>query len=77
MIYYLKNDEVEEAHKLIHDLDPVSPREYMLKGIVIAILGQKNHNPEMVNQAQSLFQMIGTSATECDTIPGRQCAASY
>ena len=48
----------------------------MLKGIVFAILGQKNHSPEQVNQAQSLFQMIGTSATECDTIPGRQCMAS-
>jgi len=46
-------------------------------GIVFAIKGQKNHDPEMTNQAQALFQMIGTSATECDTIPGRQCAASY
>jgi intraflagellar transport protein 56 len=77
VIYYLKNDEVEEAHKLIHDLEPVSPREYMLKGIVIAILGQKNKNPQTITQAQQLFQMIGTSATECDTIPGRQCASSY
>lgn len=49
----------------------------MLKGIVFAILGQKAMNREQITQAQQLFQMIGTSATECDTIPGRQCAASY
>jgi len=73
----LKNDEIEEAHKLTVDLEPVSPREYMLKGIVFAILGQKAMNREQITQAQQLFQMIGTSATECDTIPGRQCAASY
>merc|ERR1712170_178935 len=77
VIYYLKNDEVEEAHKLTADLEPVSPREYMLKGIVMAIMGQKANNREQITQAQQLFQMIGTSATECDTIPGRQCAASY
>jgi intraflagellar transport protein 56 len=26
--------------------------------------------------AQQLFQLVGASATECDTIPGRQCMAS-
>ena len=26
--------------------------------------------------AQQYFQLVGASATECDTIPGRQCMAS-
>ncbi len=26
--------------------------------------------------AQQLFQLVGASASECDTIPGRQCMAS-
>ena len=26
--------------------------------------------------AQQFFQLVGASASECDTIPGRQCMAS-
>lgn len=77
VIYFLKIGAIEEAQKYIKDLDPFSPREYMLKGVVFAILGQTKNNREYVNQAMQLFQLVGTSATECDTIPGRQCVASY
>lgn len=77
VIYYLKIGAIEDAQKYIKDLDPFSPREYMLKGVVLAILGQQKNNREMVNQAMQLFQLVGTSANECDTIPGRQCVASY
>jgi intraflagellar transport protein 56 len=29
-----------------------------------------------VKIAQQYFQLVGSSASECDTIPGRQCMAS-
>jgi intraflagellar transport protein 56 len=77
VIYYLRTGSIEDAQKYTKDLDPFTPREYMLKGVVFAILGQMKNNREFINQAMQLFQMVGTSPTECDTIPGRQCVASY
>ncbi len=38
--------------------------------------GQKKDSREHLKSAQQLFQIVGASATECDTIPGRQCMAS-
>lgn len=38
--------------------------------------GQKKESKEHLKTAQQLFQLVGASATECDTIPGRQCMAS-
>ncbi|KAF3424768.1 LOW QUALITY PROTEIN: hypothetical protein E2986_11069 [Frieseomelitta varia] len=29
-----------------------------------------------IKTAQQYFQLVGSSASECDTIPGRQCMAS-
>ena len=40
VIYYLKNDEVNEAYNLIKDMDCVLPKEYILKAVVHAVIGQ-------------------------------------
>jgi len=42
VIYYLKNDEVNEAYNLIKDMDCVLPKEYILKAVVHAMIGQKS-----------------------------------
>lgn len=42
VIYHLKNDEVNEAYQLIKDMDCVIPKEYILKAVVHAVIGQKN-----------------------------------
>lgn len=76
VIYHLRTDEVLEAYNLIKDLEPAVPREYILKGVVVAALGQKTGSREHLKLAQQLFQLVGASASECDTIPGRQCMAS-
>merc|ERR1711988_1744430 len=76
VIYYLRTDEVVEAYNLMKDLEPSVPREYVLKGVVFAALGQKTGSREHLKLAQQLFQLVGASASECDTIPGRQCMAS-
>jgi len=76
VIYYLRTGEEAEAYNLIKDLEPAVPREYILKGVVFAALGQKTGSRDHLKLAQQLFQLVGASASECDTIPGRQCMAS-
>lgn len=76
VIYYLRNDSVEEADILLKDLEPSTPQEYILKGVVNACMGQSMGMKENLKKAQQFFQLVGASASECDTIPGRQCMAS-
>lgn len=76
VIYYLRNGDVNEAYELIKDLDPSTPQEYILKGVVNASVGQESGSRKHLKMAQQYFQLIGASAAECDTIPGRQCMAS-
>lgn len=75
-IYYLRNDEVQEAYELLKDYEPKTPQEYILKGVVNAHIGQLTGSREHIKMAQQYFQLVGASASECDTIPGRQCMAS-
>ena len=76
VIFHLHNGEVMEAYELIKDLEPTTPQEYILKGVVNASVGQLNDSREHLKLAQQFFQLVGASASECDTIPGRQCMAS-
>jgi intraflagellar transport protein 56 len=61
---------------LIREVEPATPQEYIIKGVVHATIGQQTGNREHLKMAQQCFQLVGTSAHECDTIPGRQCMAS-
>ena len=76
VIYYLRNDEIQEAFDLVKDVEPTTPQEYILKGVVNASVGQVGGSREHLKMAQQFFQLVGASASECDTIPGRQCMAS-
>jgi len=76
VIYHMHNNEVEEAYNLMKDLEPTSPQEYILKGVVNLAMGQNLDSREHLKVAQQYFQLVGASASECDTIPGRQCMAS-
>ena len=76
VIYYLRHDGVAEADTLLKDLEPSTPQEYILKGVVNACMGQTMGSKENLKLAQQFFQVVGSSASECDTIPGRQCMAS-
>ena len=49
IIYYLKNDSIDKASDLMKDLRPVSPREYMLRAVVNAVIGQKNEDKERLD----------------------------
>ncbi|KAF5287512.1 hypothetical protein FQA39_LY04140 [Lamprigera yunnana] len=76
VIYHLKQDDNKEAYDLIKDLQPAVPQEYILKGVVNAALGQELNSPEHIKTAEECFHLVGSSASECDTIPGRQCMAA-
>lgn len=39
VIHYLKSGELGHAFKMIRDLDPVAPKEYILKAVVFALYG--------------------------------------
>merc|ERR1711988_1232658 len=39
-------------------------------------IGQAMDSREHLKVAQQYFQLLGASASECDTIPGRQCMSS-
>lgn len=63
VISCLKNDEVEEAFKLVKDLDPTNPREYIIKAVAYLMYGQKKDSRDHLKTAQQLFQLVGASAT--------------
>ncbi|KAG8307687.1 Intraflagellar transport protein 56 [Homalodisca vitripennis] len=69
-------EEYKEAFLLVKDLEPSVPQEYILKGVVNVAIGQESGSREHIKVAQQFFQLVGSSASECDTIPGRQCMAS-
>ena len=83
IIYYLRNDQVNQAYNLVKELQPVTTKDYILKAVVHCLLGQQQQDKdqdksmnENLRKAQTFFQSIGSSTTECDTIEGRQCMAS-
>jgi len=75
-IHSLKNNEIHEAQNLMKSVEPSQPAEYILKAIIHLQLGNLEQSKDHLKTAQQYFQVVGQSATECDTIPGRQCMAS-
>ena len=76
IIFYLKSEQYEEAFNLMKTLEPTNSKEYILKAVVYALIGQKNESEENLKIAKQLFQLVGGSESEQDTVPGRQCMAS-
>ncbi|RKO99125.1 hypothetical protein CXG81DRAFT_20749 [Caulochytrium protostelioides] len=76
VIWHLRHKDPEQALALIESVDPMSPNEYILKAVCYVTVGQTTDNAEHIKTAQQYFQLVGASASECDTIPGRQCMAS-
>lgn len=76
-IHYLRAGDVDKADELMKNVQPTVPSEYILKGVVHAVLGQKLESKEHLKNAQQYLHLVGGSATECDTIPGRQCMVCF
>ena len=43
-------DDVAEAYELIKDLEPTTPQEYILKGVVNAALGQEQGSVSIISK---------------------------
>ncbi|GAB4821295.1 hypothetical protein N2152v2_008341 [Parachlorella kessleri] len=76
VIYYLRRGDAARALNLIKDLEPTTAFEYISKGVVCSMLAQQGGSPDLSLEAQRCLDAVGASETECDTVPGRQCAAS-
>jgi hypothetical protein len=48
-------DETKEAFDLMQDVNPSLPAEYILKGIVYALIGQETNNVKIWNLGKSDF----------------------
>ena len=42
VIYYLKNEQTKEAYNLVKDMECLAPKEYILKAVVHAVIGQNS-----------------------------------
>lgn len=86
-----KSNNIEKAKILLDEIQaPSKTCEYILKAILNVNILQQNENNDvdssnnnkdfldhLKKQAQEFFHHVGSSPNECDTIPGRQCMASY
>ena len=77
IIYNISVGDYENAYRLIKDLECLSPKQYILKAVVLTLYGQKKNSNEIINQALDIYKLIGTSASECDTVAGRQCTSCF
>lgn len=75
-IHYLHRNDMREAYELMKEIQPTVPHEYVLKGVVFAALGQEMGSKDYIKQAQQCLHLVGSSASECDTIRGRLSIAS-
>lgn len=48
----------------------------LFQAVVHACIGQATGSSKDLKTAQHYYQLVGSSSSECDTIPGRQCMAS-
>ncbi len=59
VIHHLRHNEVGEAFNLVKELEPTSPQEYILKGVVHACIGQNNKgSTDHLKTAQQYFQLV-------------------
>ncbi|XP_068632035.1 intraflagellar transport protein 56 [Battus philenor] len=72
----LRRGEALEARELLQPVEPSSPLHYILRAVVAVRLYNDTGDEEQMKLAQQNFHLVGSSASECDTIPGRQCMAS-
>ncbi|KAF4020344.1 hypothetical protein G4228_011710 [Cervus hanglu yarkandensis] len=72
VIYYLRQDDVQEAYNLIKDLEPTTPQEYILKGVVNAALGQEMCSSYFYNDDIFNFNYAQAKAATGNTSEGEE-----
>ncbi|TYZ68138.1 hypothetical protein PybrP1_000938 [[Pythium] brassicae (nom. inval.)] len=77
VLCHLQHREYQQAFELVEDLEPSTPSEYLVKGILHGVVGEQTRSKEHVFLAEKHFHAVGSSPDDADTIPGRQAMASY
>ncbi|CAK9855489.1 unnamed protein product [Sphagnum jensenii] len=75
VVFRSAENALQEAYNMVKELEPSTTQEYVVKAVSYASLGREIQNAEMLKQAQHYFQLVGSSASECDTIPVSQQSA--
>jgi intraflagellar transport protein 56 len=57
VVYFLKTGEIAEAYRVIRDVEPSVPVEYIVKAVVHAEMGQASGDREQLRHAQQYFQL--------------------
>nr|CUU99501.1 hypothetical transcript [Hymenolepis microstoma] len=63
VIYHLRREDIGSAHELLKYIEPITPQECILKGIINALIGQQTGSVDYLKLAQQHFQSVGNSAT--------------
>ncbi|KAG3116494.1 Intraflagellar transport protein 56 [Phytophthora idaei] len=77
VLLQLKRREYHKAFVLMEDMEPQTTTDRAIKGVLHAVIGEQTHSKEHIFLAEKYFHAAGSSPDDCDTIPGRQCMASY
>ncbi|ETK85615.1 hypothetical protein F441_09762 [Phytophthora nicotianae CJ01A1] len=77
VLLHLKRREYHKAFALMEDMEPQTTTDRAIKGVLHAVIGEQTHSKEHIFLAEKYFHAAGSSPDDCDTIPGRQCMASY
>ncbi|TMS34543.1 hypothetical protein L596_002112 [Steinernema carpocapsae] len=76
IIFHMRRRELSEAQTLAM-FEPKMTTDFLLKAIVLSALAYHKGQKDTLEQAAEYFRRVGESQSECDTITGRQCMASY
>ncbi|CAJ0585457.1 unnamed protein product, partial [Mesorhabditis spiculigera] len=76
VLYYLRRDEIDQALRLVNDLEPSHSPEFIVKAMTFTLHGQAKKSEEHLKTAELFYKMVGESPADCDTIPGRQAMAA-
>ncbi|RLN87372.1 hypothetical protein BBJ28_00001442 [Nothophytophthora sp. Chile5] len=77
VLVHLKRREYHKAFALVEELEPRTATELAVKAVLHGVIGEQTHSKEHVFLAEKYFHAAGSTSENADTIPGRQCMASY
>eukprot|EP00297_Palpitomonas_bilix_P003360 CAMPEP_0113885446 /NCGR_PEP_ID=MMETSP0780_2-20120614/10916_1 /TAXON_ID=652834 /ORGANISM="Palpitomonas bilix" /LENGTH=574 /DNA_ID=CAMNT_0000873375 /DNA_START=380 /DNA_END=2104 /DNA_ORIENTATION=- /assembly_acc=CAM_ASM_000599 len=75
-VFNLKRGKWADAEETMAQMQPFSAVELNLKGVVLAVAGIEGNRTDKLESAASVFEQIGGSPAEKDTVLGRLCASS-
>eukprot|EP00834_Sanchytrium_tribonematis_P005044 NODE_282_length_10822_cov_1.088035.p4 type:complete len:422 gc:universal NODE_282_length_10822_cov_1.088035:9367-10632(+) len=76
VLHHLKNGEIKHAKEVADKIHPVYIEESVVKAVCYAEYGQMFKDEKLIQSAINMFEGIGLSETEQNTILGRQCMSS-